>query len=153
LKQRLVGQSRDEWPGPPDSIKKTPSSISRFVHPPSGSKINYVCADIFDERAWQLLAGGGFNLILSDALHTSQALDFEWRQMTKLDIFSSNTLMIMWDDLDGEMKNWFRNKRPAIAKHLGMNLQDVSTLFLNGWLGRREFPHRLGVAVRQPLRS
>ena len=148
LKQRFVVQSRDEWPSPPDSIKKTPSSVTRFVHPPSGSKINYVCADIFDERAWQLLAGGGFNLVLSDALHTPQALDFEWRQMTKLNIFSPKKLMIMWDDLDGEMKDWFHAKRPAIAGHLGVNIQNVSTLFLNGWLGRREFPHRLGLAIR-----
>src|SRR5258708_7705516 len=41
LKQRFIEQSRDEWPSPPNSIKKTPSSISRFVHPPSGSNINY----------------------------------------------------------------------------------------------------------------
>jgi hypothetical protein len=148
LKQRFVGQFRDEWPSRPDSIKKTPSSMTRFVHPPSGNKINYICADIFDERAWQLLAGGGFSLVLSDALHTPQALDFEWRQMTKLNIFSPKKLMIMWDDLDGEMKDWFDAKRPDIAGHLGVNIQNVSTLFLNGWLGRREFPHRLGLAIR-----
>ena len=148
LKQRFVGQSRDEWPSPPGSIKKTPASITRFVHPASGSKINYVCADIFDERAWQLLAGGGFNLVLSDALHTPQALDFEWQQMTKLNIFSPNQLAIMWDDLDGEMNQWFGAKRQAIANHLGVDLRNVSTLFLNGWLGRREFPHRLGLAIR-----
>jgi hypothetical protein len=148
LKQRFVEQSRDEWPSPPDSMKKTPSSVSRFVHTPSGSKINYICADIFDERAWQFLVGQGFNLVLSDALHTPQALDFEWRQMTKLNIFSPKNLMIMWDDLDGEMKDWFNVNRPVIAGHLGVSDGKVSTLFLNGWLGRREFPHRLGVAVR-----
>jgi hypothetical protein len=148
LRQRFVEQSRDEWPSPPDSIKKTPASFSRFVHPASGSNVNYICADIFDERAWQLLAGGGFNLVLSDALHTPQALDFEWQQMTKLNIFSPKSLMIMWDDLDGEMKKWFYTKSPAIANQLGVTPQHVSTLFLNGWLGRREFPHRLGLAIR-----
>jgi len=148
LKQRFVEQSRDEWPSPPNSVKKTAASVTHFVHPPSGSKIYYVCADIFDERAWRLLSGGGFNLVLSDALHTPEALDFEWQQMTKLNIFSPKTLAIMWDDLDGEMKEWFYAKRPDIAGHLGVDVRNVSTLFLNGWLGRREFPHRFGLAIK-----
>ncbi|MCE0522939.1 MAG: hypothetical protein LV480_08510 [Methylacidiphilales bacterium] len=148
LKQRFVEQSRDEWSSPPDSMKKTASSITHFVHPSSGGKIHYICADIFDERAWQLLAGQGFNLILSDALHTPQALDFEWRQMTKLNIFSPKDVTIMWDDLDGRMKEWFHAKRPDIAGHLGVDVGNVGTLFLNGWLGRREFPHRLGLGIR-----
>jgi hypothetical protein len=148
LKQRLVEQSRDEWPSPSGSIKKTASSLTRFIHPTSGSQINYICADIFDERAWTLLADRGFNLVLSDALHTPQALDFECRQITKLNILSPKSVAIMWDDLDGEMKQWFNAKRPEIARHLGVDEKSVSTLFLNGWLGRREFPHRLGLAVK-----
>ena len=150
LKRHFVEQSREEWPGP-QNLKKSPSSITRFLHPPSGSKINYISADIFDQQAWQLLSGRGFNLMLSDALHTSEALDFEWSQMTKLNIFSSKTVAIMWDDLNGEMKDWFLSRRPDIARQLGISVQDVSTLFLNGWLGRREFPHRLGLAIRNGL--
>lgn len=148
LKRHFVEQDREEWPSPPGSIKKTASSITRFVHPPSGSRINYICADIFDERAWNLFAGVGFNVVLSDALHTPEALDFEWQQMMKMNIFSPTALAIMWDDLDGKMKEWFHAKRPAIAEHLGINARNVSTLFLNGWFGRREFPHRLGLAIR-----
>jgi len=148
LKQSFVQQSREEWPSLPNSIKKTPSSISHFVHPPSGGKITYVCADIFDERAWRLLAGKGFNLVFSDALHTPEALDFEWLQMTKLNIFNPKEVIIMWDDLDGEMRKWFYAKRSAIARQLAIDIQNVDTSLVNGWLGKREFPHRLGLAIK-----
>jgi hypothetical protein len=148
LKQRFTEIRRDEWPSPVSSIKKTPSSISRFAHPPSGSKINYICADIFDESAWSLLAGQRFNLVLSDALHTPEALDFEWQQMSGKDIFHPVHVAIMWDDLDGKMHDWFRAKKTVIAEHLRVCGDNVSTLFLNGWLGKREFPHRLGLAIK-----
>jgi hypothetical protein len=152
LKRRLVEQSREEWPSPPNSIKKTPSSISRFIYPANGNQIVYVCADIFDERAWERLAGNGFNLVLSDALHTPQALEFEWSQMTRKQIFNPTAVVVMWDDLDGEMRDWFKAKQLAIAAHLTVPPANVGTLYLNGWLGRREFPHRLGLAVKQPPR-
>jgi hypothetical protein len=153
LKQRLIEKSREEWPSPPSSIKKTPSSISRFVHSPSGSKISYICADIFDERAWQLLTGQSFNLILSDALHTPAALDFEWQQMSAKNIFHPEHVAIMWDDLDGEMRDWFHAKRVAITGQLDVNLQHVNTLLLNGWLGRREYPHWTGLALGKSFHS
>jgi hypothetical protein len=148
LKQRLVEQSRNPWLSAPDSIKKTESSLTRFIHPQSGSTVNYICADIFDERAWELLAGQGFNLVLSDALHTPEALDFEWAQMTGKKIFSTSALAVIWDDLDGAMKDWFLAKRPEIVASLGLRDEDARTLFLNGWLGRREYPHRLGLVRR-----
>src|SRR6202044_19176 len=76
LKKHLVEHSRRDWASKPGSIKKTPSSITHFVHQPTGGKIVYICADIFDESAWELLQQQDFNLVLSDALHTPQALDF-----------------------------------------------------------------------------
>jgi hypothetical protein len=148
LKQHLVEVSRTEWQGPKDSIKKTASSITRFIHEPSGGKVHYICADIFDRRAWELLAGNHFNLILSDALHTPEAVDFEWQQMTAADIFDPNEVVIMWDDLDDKMRDWFYNRRNAIARHLTVDIKNVDTGFVNGWLGRREFPHRLGLAIK-----
>jgi len=153
LKEHFALDAREEWPSRPESIKKTPSSISRFTHQPTGSRLTYICADIFDERGWKLLAGGGFNLILSDALHTPQALDFEWTQMTRSNIFDPQGAVIMWDDLDGAMRDWFRAKRPAIAGRLRVNLDRVNTLFLNGWLGGREYPHWTGLALGKPLHS
>jgi len=150
LKQHFVQQSREEWPSPENSIKKAPSSISRFIHPDSGSKITYISADIFDARAWQLLANGRFNLVLSDALHTPEALDFEWQQMTTLNIFDPNEVVIMWDDLDGNMRDWFDRKSESIASHLHVGRERVGLHLVNGWLGNAEFPHRLGFALKTP---
>jgi hypothetical protein len=152
LKRHFVEVSRMEWQGPPDSIKKTPSSISRFTHPSSGGSIVYICADVFDKRAWELLAGNHFNLVLSDALHTPEALDFEWRQMTVVGIFDPDEIVIMWDDLDGKMRDWFYTRRNTIARQLAVEIKNVDTGFVNGWLGQREFPHRLGLAIKKPLR-
>jgi len=151
LKKHFVEVSRIEWQGPPDSIKKTPSSISRFTHPSSGGSIVYVCGDVFDKRAWELLGGQNFNLILSDALHTPEALDFEWRQMAAFNIFDPKEIVIMWDDLDGKMRDWFYARRSMIARQLAIGVKNVDTDFVNGWLGRREFPHRLGLAIKKPL--
>ncbi|HEY4415402.1 MAG TPA: hypothetical protein VGO57_06895 [Verrucomicrobiae bacterium] len=153
LKSQLVLQSREEWAGPPDSIKKTPASISRFTHSRTGNTVVYICADIFDPKAWELLAGMNFNLVLSDALHTSEALEFEWCQMEKVNIFNPRETVIMWDDLNGEMRDWFQAKRPAIARHLLIGTQDTGTVYMNGWLGQREFPHRLGLAIKRPTAS
>lgn len=151
LKARLVEQSRQEWQGPADSIKKSKSSISRFSHPATGNQVVYICADIFDPKAWELLAGNNFNLVLSDALHTPEALEFEWNQMTKMNIFNPREAVVMWDDLDGVMRDWFQAHRAAIAAHLSVSFENVGTLYMNGWLGRREFPHRLGLALKKPV--
>jgi hypothetical protein len=105
----------------------------------------YICADIFDARAWRLLENGMFNLVLSDALHTSEALDYEWTQMVSGRLFNPAETVIMWDDLDGEMRAWFEQKRFAIASALSTDLAHIDTIFMNGWLGRKEFPHRLGL--------
>lgn len=154
LKSRLVEQSRREWSGPASSIKKTPSSISHFTHPATGNRVVYVCADIFDPQAWELLAGQNFNLILSDALHMPEALEFEWSQMVKMAIFNPEEITVMWDDLNGEMRDWFESKRGAMAAQLAVGATEVGTVYMNGWLGQREFPHRLGLVMkRQPATS
>jgi len=150
LKSRLVQQAREEWPTPSNSIKKTPSSITRFVHRESGSQVSYLCADIFDEQAWARLAGQNFNLVLSDALHTASALEFEWAHLGQAGLLNPDEVVIMWDDLNGEMKAWFLEKEAVIRRQLAVPDANVRTVFLNGWLGRREFPHRLGLALKSP---
>ncbi|MCX6982991.1 MAG: hypothetical protein NTV08_19890 [Verrucomicrobia bacterium] len=149
LKAQLTEISRAEWPTALTSIKKTPSSITHFTHPESGGSITYICADIFDPRAWKFLTERRFNLILSDALHSSDALDFEWDQMVRVNLFDPDETVIVWDDLDGPMNDWFVKKRTNIAKHLSIPEAKVDTAFVDGWLGTREYPHRLGFAVKR----
>jgi len=150
LKSRLVEKSRETWPSPPNSIKKTASSITRYLHRESGSQVTYVCADMFDENAWTRLAGQQFNLVLSDALHAAPALEFEWAHLTQASVLHPDEVVIMWDDLSGELNRWFLEKQPAISRHLAIEPANVRTLFLNGWMGRREYPHRLGLAYKSP---
>ncbi len=149
IAKHLVLESRTEWPTKRDSIKKTPSSISRFMHAKSGTRLVYICADIFDERAWELMAKRGFNLVLSDALHLPEALDFEWQQITQFQILDRDNVAIMWDDVDSTIRDWFEAKRQHIAQHLNTGAENIGTFYTNGWLGNREFPHRLGLAIKR----
>ncbi len=149
LRKDLQLDSRDEWPTPDGSPKKTPSSISRFTHQETGQKVVYICADIFDPKAWSFLDQGLFNLILSDALHSPEALDYEWKSMVTCNVFNPRETIIMWDDLDGEMRSWFERHIPTIAEFLSIEPEEIGTFYMNGWLGQREFPHRLGLALRQ----
>jgi hypothetical protein len=148
LRQNLIQLSREEFPTASTSIKKSPSSITRFEHSVSGSTLSYVCADIFDKKAWKFLSGQQFNLVLSDALHTPEALSFEWDQITELGILDGNEVTIVWDDLDGPMHDWFEANRPFIARFLNVGVDQVQTTFVNGWLGLREPLHRLGIAIK-----
>jgi hypothetical protein len=150
LKSRLVEQSRENWPSQPGSIKKTASSITRYLHRESGSQVTYICADMFDEKAWTWMAGQQFNLVLSDALHATSALEFEWAHLSQPGVLHPEEVVIMWDDLSGELNRWFLTKQPAISRQLAMKPANVRTLFLNGWMGRREYPHRLGLAYKSP---
>jgi hypothetical protein len=148
LSRNLVQISRQEFSPPAASIKQTPSSLTRFLHPPSGSTVTYLCGDILDKEAWKLFSGEKFNLILSDALHTPEALALEWNQLTDLHLLDADEAVIMWDDLDGPMHDWFRQNRALIAEDLAVSADNLCTLFANGWLGRREYPHRLGIAMK-----
>lgn len=148
LRKQLVELSREEFPTPSSSIKHTPSSLTRFRHEPSGSTLNYIAADIYDPAAWNLLQGKKFNVILSDALHSPEALALEWEKFTRLNLFDPDEIIIMWDDLDGEMHDWFIKNREAIASALDASLSKVTTIFANGWLGSREYAHRLGLAIK-----
>lgn len=148
LQSQLRLESREEWSTPSGSPKKTPSSISRFTHEATGQVVVYICADIFDPAAWSRLEGGMFNLILSDALHNARALDYEWENMVSRHVFNPRETIIMWDDLDGEMREWFERRTPAIAEALSVSRNELGTAFVNGWLGRKEFPHRLGFALK-----
>jgi hypothetical protein len=148
LERELQQETRREWPSMPGSIKKTPASLTSYRHPPSGSKVDYLCGDIFDDDAWQALKGTRFNLILSDAFHSADAVQKEWEAMSLLDLFDKEECVIVWDDLDGPMHDWFLRRRTEIAGALGVDRTQVRTVFVNGWMGEQEWPHRIGLAVK-----
>jgi hypothetical protein len=148
LKDRLLLLSRIEWDTPASSIKKSPSSFSSFLFERTGQRVHYICADVFDPHAWKFLKDLSFNIILSDALHTPNALDFEWEMLVKANAFNPESFLMIWDDLDGEMKDWFLRNKLAMAAKCQVPLNAVGEFFMNGWLGSREFPHRYGYLLK-----
>lgn len=148
IRKELTQISHQEFPTPASSLKRTPSALTRFIHEKSGSTLTYLCADILDPEAWALLSGESFNLVLSDALHTADALAFEWEHLTSLNLLDREGVVVVWDDLDGEMRRWFDQNRASIKSHLGLGQGDLDTAYVNGWLGGQEFLHRLGIAIK-----
>jgi len=150
LKQELSLISRVEWQTPSSSIKKTPSSFSIFLFKKTGQRVYYICADVFDPYAWTFLKDLSFNIILSDALHSATALDFEWGMLMKANALSRDFFLMIWDDLDGEMKDWFLRNKFTMAAQCKAPLNAVGEVFMNGWLGSGEFPHRYGYMIKHP---
>jgi hypothetical protein len=148
LMKELVLVSRVEWQTPFSSIKKTPSSFSTFLYEKTRRQIHYICADVFDPHAWSFLKDIPFNIVLSDALHTPEALDFEWEMLLKANCLSKDALLIIWDDLDAEMRHWFFRKKSTMASQLHVPINQIGTFYMNGWLGSREFPHRFGCLLK-----
>lgn len=148
LEQQLTFKERWEWLTRTGSIKKTASSCATYAHAESKSEVSYICGDILDETAWQALKGSTFNLILSDAFHSAEALQKEWEMMTSLNLFDPQQCVVVWDDLNGAMHDWFLKQRREIAAVLGVAPARVRTVFVNGWMGKHESPHRVGVAVK-----
>jgi hypothetical protein len=148
LEKELIPLSRLEWQTPSLSTKKTVSSFSTFHFQKTGRKVCYICADVFDPHAWSFLKNTSFNIILSDALHSPKALDFEWRMLTTTNCFNRDSLLVMWDDLDSDMRAWFLKKKIAMSEQLEVPISQIGAFYLNGWLGSREYPHRFGCLLK-----
>ena len=140
LANRFVLKEKTEWPTPVDSIKKTNSSLTGFEF--EQKRVNYLCADVWDENSWARLEGNRFNLVFSDALHSHKAILFEFEMLVKYNLLDEK-FVIVWDDLVGKMRNSFFK----IIKKYNNNfkIKDVYLLSINGWVGQNEKPHSVGI--------
>jgi len=140
LQQRLKFKSHQEWKTPIESIKKNLSSFKKYEF--KGTEVNYLCADVWDENSWSKLKGNKFNIVFSDALHTPQAILFEFEMLVKYELLDEQ-FVIVWDDLVGKMKNSFYG---IIRKYNKLyNVQDIYLLNINGWVGQNEAAHSVGI--------
>lgn len=140
LAGQLRFESSEEWATPSRSIKKTASSLKNYEY--NNLSVSYLCADVWDENSWAKLKGQKFNFIFSDALHTPEAILFEFEMLVKYDLLDSN-FVIFWDDLVGKMKNSFYK---IIRKYdRQYNVADIYLLAINGWIGQNEGPHSVGI--------
>ena len=140
LEQRLTLKSKVEWETPLRSIKNNHSSFKTYQF--RGTDVSYLSADVWDENSWSKLSGKKFNIVFSDALHTPQAILFEFKMLVKYDLLDDQ-FVIFWDDLVGKMKNSFFK---IIRKYDKLyKIQDIYLLNINGWVGENEPPHTVGV--------
>jgi len=140
LAKKLSPGARTEWDTPATSIKKNRSSLSAFDF--GGSPVNYLSGDVWDANSWSKLEGNKFNLVFSDALHTPQAILFEFEMLVKYQLLDDR-FVIVWDDLVGKMKNSFFK---IIRKYDSIyQIKDIYLLEINGWVGENEGPHSVGI--------
>lgn len=138
IANKLVIEKTKSW-GAPTAIKKQASSISSFSY--GSNKGLYVSADEFDENAWNELRGKRFNVYFSDALHDPKALWHEYQMLKKFELLDRNEIMMVWDDLGGDMTvvflKIFRDLKlsyPALSKNI---------FITNGWMNYRY--HQVGI--------
>ena len=117
------------------------TSNMRYKH----TLIDYISADIFDEKGWEKLRNKNFNLILSDASHTPEAILFEYEMMEKYHIFNRDSFIIFWDDLGGKMTESFLSIITHMKKKYNINRTNCYLLELSGWIGQQEFKHQIGI--------
>jgi hypothetical protein len=140
LEQKLVFKNKEEWTTPGKSIKKTSSSIKQYSF--REMDVAYLSADVWDENSWAKLKGNKYNIIFSDALHTPEAILFEFEMLVKYDLLDDK-FIIFWDDLIGKMRRSFYN---IIKKYKKVyQIEDIYLLQINGWIGEHEDPHSVGI--------
>ncbi len=140
VEKKLILTDTQEWGTPPNSIKKTPSSLKSYNF--RQNKIRYLCADVWDQNSWAKLKGHRYNLIFSDALHTPEAILFEFEMLAKFELLDEK-FIIVWDDLVGKMKNSFY--RIIRKYHQAYRLKEIYLLEINGWVGEHEKAHSVGI--------
>ncbi|HEV9036530.1 MAG TPA: class I SAM-dependent methyltransferase [Puia sp.] len=140
LASRLVAKSKTEWATPSGSVKKNQSSLSEFSF--GGKKVSYVSGDVWDANSWARLEGNSFNLVFSDALHSPEAILFEFEMLVKYRLLGER-FVIVWDDLVGKMKNSFFRIIRRYNETYG--IRDIYLLEVNGWVGQHEGAHSVGI--------
>jgi len=140
LARRLSAGTRTEWDTPGKSIKKNKSSLSQFTY--KTNTVNYISGDVWDANSWAKMEGNKFNLVFSDALHTPEAILFEFEMLVKYGLLADR-FIIVWDDLVGKMQHSFFK---IIRKYNKVyQIKDIYLLEINGWVGKNEGPHSVGL--------
>ena len=140
IERKLDLKDRTEWVTPATSIKKIPSSLKRYGY--GGKEVSYLSADVWDVNSWSRLEGNKFNLIFSDALHTPEAILFEFEMLVKFGLLGER-FVIVWDDLVGKMERSFHK---IIRKYNEVyGIRDIYLVKINGWVGEHEGAHTVGI--------
>jgi hypothetical protein len=132
--------SSTQWRTLKKSIKKNKSSLSNYSY--QTNTVKYLSADIWDINSWKKLKGQKYNMIFSDALHSSEAIKFEFKMISRLNLLSDQFVMV-WDDLGEEMQKSFFDIIKEYEKLY--KIKEIYLLNLNGWIGDYEHAHKIGI--------
>lgn len=138
-----------EWPTVTNSMKKTQSSLHKYMYQPSANTIFYLNGDVLDESSWKQLAGKKINLIFSDAFHTPEAILREYMMIEKYDLLDNECIMV-WDDLNDDMIWAFNMIFERMQKKFGLSSSARTIIQIRGWLGIHEALHNVGVITKLP---
>ena len=140
LQKKLDFKSDSFWPSLSNSIKKNNSSLKEYSY--NSNKVKYISADVWDENSWKRLSGEKFNIIFSDALHTPEAILFEFEMLVKYKLLADK-FVIVWDDLVGDMQKSFYQIIKKYDKEY--NIKSKFLIKVNGWVGQYEDKHSVGI--------
>jgi hypothetical protein len=128
------------------SVRKTQPRLENFLHEATGNRITLLSGDEFDRSLWTQFDGLKFNLIFSDAMHTPEAVWFEWEMLRDSGLINEAGFTMIWDDLASRpiRQNFDRICADAIAR-FGITARNCCFLHLPGWIGRHVPPHPIGI--------
>lgn len=115
------------------------------------NKIIYFQGDVLsprDQKEFGLIVNDNFNFVLSDALHTSEGVLAEYRNIIKNNL--SQDFMLYFDDLD--FYELFETAS-SIYKDLSLDYENLNfyTFWINGWVGQHEKMHKNGIITNYNL--
>ena len=94
-----------------------------------------------------------FNVILSDAMHSPDALRHEWRMIIKGSLLDLDSFAVVWDDCIGGLRRVFHSivKHTSLSKQSGLLCHAVFSI--HGWMGVHENAHSTCVMTTLDLRN
>lgn len=109
------------------------------------NEFSYICGSVLEDSTWKSLEGRKYNILLSDALHTPEAIWTEYLMMKKYQVIDPKEFVIFWDDLGGEMTDVFISIFKDMKKNGMAKKGQCAILSLNGWIGQHEKKHNIGI--------
>ena len=143
--------SRDTWTNLAGSLRLAPSAIDRYPEAPRDHLVEYVSADIRDERAWMRLRGRAFNVVLSDAEHSPDAILHEAAMLERYDLLDPRGFVMVWDDLGDGMTDAFLEVWERLQVRFGLPDSSLRMGLARGWLGTQEPAHLVGLVANMPV--
>ena len=146
VRSRLQPISRRIIPTQHKSVRIGEPQMEEFHHSATSNSICILSGDEFDGNVWSTLQGKKFNLLFSDAMHTPDALLYEWGKLQSLQLLDPEGFTMIWDDLQAKgMPGAFETICRDACRNMGMRSDQCALLHVPGWIGRHELPHRVGI--------